>query len=562
MAEIHYVYELKRITPGPGPSRYIGVRTAANSEPENDDYWSSSEKIAKEIGRGVKFQKKVIRKFSSREDAELFEAELHWQHMVGKNPHFYNVTSQLIEGALEQLLPRERYRSPDGEHLWFKAGSEPDGWVRDPARWAQFKDLSHKDGLRQQAGFPQTYEGLELPEWEFHKYYPDEMAFSSSQPRHCHEPYIKLDYRNDVKDCAYFPKGCQPAGWVSGFAPSFRVSGEPPAGWHLLFHISPASQHVNSAYLPRGASLSGWVDVEMYEQMSRDGRISRNSVHDVNNELRYLCDIANDDEDLRNRLRSYRNEKIDSITDYKFYEKIDLLEIDEKSLFHVKDIIGDSRIKVLLHRAFDASRCDDDETEEIIKRQKLFGFFLDNGSELTVEEWAQTLSKLDVSEADKQLALEMVMMQLGVTSIPAMPGSEENAYKKNGADMGVDHREKLPDPELPDAAVEHISQMLMLAKSKHQEAMALLGTSDPNALSRLREVLRLLEEVELLADDATSYVEADVMKAAIKDLHFQQAAVQAAIARLENVKVQSPWATPWPWFTLIVLALLIAQVVG
>ena len=116
------------------------------------------------------------------------------------------------------------------------------------------------------------------------------------------------------------------------------------------------------------------------------------------------------------------------------------------------------------------------------------------------------------------------------------------------------------DSDLPDAAVEHISKMLTLAKCKHQEAMALLGTPDPNALPRLREVLRLLEEVELLADDATSYVEADVMKAAIKDLHFQQAAVQAAIARLENVNVQSPWATPWPWFTLIVLVLLIAQV--
>ena len=37
------------------------------------------------------------------------------------------------------------------------------------------------------------------------------------------------------------------------------------------------------------------------------------------------------------------------------------------------------------------------------------------------------------------------------------------------------------DPDLPDAAVEHISQMLTLAKSKHQEAMALLGTPDPNA---------------------------------------------------------------------------------
>jgi hypothetical protein len=118
------------------------------------------------------------------------------------------------------------------------------------------------------------------------------------------------------------------------------------------------------------------------------------------------------------------------------------------------------------------------------------------------------------------------------------------------------------DPDLPDAAVEHISHMLTLAKSKHQEAMALLGTPDPNALPRLREVLRLLEEVELLADDASTYVEADVMKAAIKDLHFQQATIQAAIARLESVKVQSPWATPWPWFTLIVIALLIAQAVS
>lgn len=104
--------------------------------------------------------------------------------------------------------------------------------------------------------------------------------------------------------------------------------------------------------------------------------------------------------------------------------------------------------------------------------------------------------------------------------------------------------------------------MLTLAKSKHQEAMALLGTPDRNALSRLREVLRLLEEVELLADDARSYVKADVMKAAIKDLHFQQAAVQSAIAQLENVKVQSPWSTPWPWFTLIILAMLIAQTWG
>ncbi len=116
--------------------------------------------------------------------------------------------------------------------------------------------------------------------------------------------------------------------------------------------------------------------------------------------------------------------------------------------------------------------------------------------------------------------------------------------------------------ELPGPAVEHISQMLTLAESKHQEAMALLGTPDPNVLPRLREVLRLLEEVELLADDATSYVEADVMKAAIKDLHLQQASVQNAIGQIQAMKARSPWATPWPWFSLIVLALLITQAIA
>jgi hypothetical protein len=48
--------------------------------------------------------------------------------------------------------------------------------------------------------------------------------------------------------------------------------------------------------------------------------------------------------------------------------------------------------------------------------------------------------------------------------------------------------------------------MLTLAKRKHQEAMAMLGTPNPSAVPRLREVLRLLEELELLADDASIYV--------------------------------------------------------
>jgi hypothetical protein len=158
MAKIHYVYELVRTTPGAGATRYIGVRTAENVTPEKDEYWSSSERVAQQRAAGAKFTKKILKTFATREEAELYEAELHWQNMVGKNPHFYNVTSQLIEGKVDQFLPRERNRSPDGDHLWFKPGSEPDGLVHDPARWAQYRDLSHRDSLRQQAGFPQTYE--------------------------------------------------------------------------------------------------------------------------------------------------------------------------------------------------------------------------------------------------------------------------------------------------------------------------------------------------------------------------------------------------------------------
>jgi hypothetical protein len=115
------------------------------------------------------------------------------------------------------------------------------------------------------------------------------------------------------------------------------------------------------------------------------------------------------------------------------------------------------------------------------------------------------------------------------------------------------------DQDLPEAAVQHVSQMLTLAKSKHQEAIALLGTPDLNALPRLHEVLRLLEDVELLADDAATLVGADVMKAAIKDLHFQQASVQMAIAQLQSVKSRSPWATPWPWIALLALGIVIVQ---
>jgi hypothetical protein len=67
-----------------------------------------------------------------------------------------------------------------------------------------------------------------------------------------------------------------------------------------------------------------------------------------------------------------------------------------------------------------------------------------------------------------------------------------------------------------------------LAKQKHQEAMAMIGAPDANAIPRLRQVLQLLDEVELLAEDAGSYVENDAMVVALKELQQQQASIVLA----------------------------------
>ena len=73
--------------------------------------------------------------------------------------------------------------------------------------------------------------------------------------------------------------------------------------------------------------------------------------------------------------------------------------------------------------------------------------------------------------------------------------------------------------DLPTAAIDHVSSMLTLAKQKHEEAMAMIGTPDANAIPRLRKVLQLLDEVELLAEDAGSYVESDAVCRRSPDLY-------------------------------------------
>jgi hypothetical protein len=113
------------------------------------------------------------------------------------------------------------------------------------------------------------------------------------------------------------------------------------------------------------------------------------------------------------------------------------------------------------------------------------------------------------------------------------------------------------DSALPTNAVDHVSSMLTLAKQKHGEAIAMVGVPDANAIPRLRQVLKLLDDVELLAEDAGSYVESDAMECALKELQQQQASIKIAIERLEKLSKRSPWASRWPWVTLGLIVLMI-----
>ncbi|WP_397590040.1 hypothetical protein [Sphingorhabdus sp.] len=113
------------------------------------------------------------------------------------------------------------------------------------------------------------------------------------------------------------------------------------------------------------------------------------------------------------------------------------------------------------------------------------------------------------------------------------------------------------EPDLPTAAANHVSAMLTLAKQKHEEAMAMIGIPDANAIPRLRQVLQLLDEVELLAEDAGSYVENDAMVGALKELQQQQASIKLAIERLEKLSKRSPWASPWPWIVAMATLMLV-----
>jgi hypothetical protein len=103
---------------------------------------------------------------------------------------------------------------------------------------------------------------------------------------------------------------------------------------------------------------------------------------------------------------------------------------------------------------------------------------------------------------------------------------------------------------------DHLSSILVEATRLHKEAMSKLDSHKADPLPQLREAKRLLAEVEILASDAASYVDATQMDTTLADLHRQQGQVDAMIVQVEARK-RHTISGAWGWIVLAALLVVI-----
>ena len=102
-----------------------------------------------------------------------------------------------------------------------------------------------------------------------------------------------------------------------------------------------------------------------------------------------------------------------------------------------------------------------------------------------------------------------------------------------------------------DPIEDHVGAMRAEATRLHKEALTYLDKPKADPLPQLREAERLLNEAEILASDAASYVDATQMDTALAELHRQQGEVRAMIVRVESAKTRIKISPLW-WVVLFV----------
>jgi hypothetical protein len=116
----YYVYRITCLHEDSLEKHYYGYRSC-KKDPHLDDYWSSSKYVKLAISKyGIHFfKKKILKIFSTREDAIDMEIKLHEKFDVDKNPTFfnrckqskwgYNCTGEILRGkSYEEILGSER----------------------------------------------------------------------------------------------------------------------------------------------------------------------------------------------------------------------------------------------------------------------------------------------------------------------------------------------------------------------------------------------------------------------------------------------------------------------
>lgn len=122
------------------------------------------------------------------------------------------------------------------------------------------------------------------------------------------------------------------------------------------------------------------------------------------------------------------------------------------------------------------------------------------------------------------------------------------------------------------AAANFVSQLLASAQAKHAEAIAAI-TARPIDIERCRAADQELAEAELLLADAIDTLDdigshdAITLTEAMASLKEQRKLLAQGLANfdvamaIEAQRRPSPWATPWPWLSLVIIvALLIGSV--
>ena len=81
---------------------------------------------------------------------------------------------------------------------------------------------------------------------------------------------------------------------------------------------------------------------------------------------------------------------------------------------------------------------------------------------------------------------------------------------------------------------DHVGAMLAEATRLHKAAMLQLDKPKADPMPQLLKAQKLLEEAEVLASDAATYVDTAQMNEALAELHRQQGDVRAMIAQVKS----------------------------